>query len=197
MAIEEPPCRHDRRHPSFRPDRSGASKPEPRIKSAVVAKVPAQKPAKASEASGQHSLTPSRQRSQTSSKDNKSARSPQKKDKPPGSKLKTREESEKEKVWDKAHVWIANRANRLDPRGYVEETRSLRFFGHQQVTYGLQMVAIVDWAWVYIDLGMVYPLPTLPPFLFCSFVASHQTANTPLVKDESLFSDTDELRRRF
>ena len=100
-------------------------------------------------------------------------------------------------VRDQAHHWVAQRADRLDPEGYVEEANSLRFFGHHKVLYGLEMVAIIDWARKYLDLEMVHPLPILPQFLFSSFVASRQTANSPLVKDESIYSPTDDLRERF
>ena len=100
-------------------------------------------------------------------------------------------------VRDWAYDWIAAQANRLDPRGYVEETRSLKFFGHQQVTYGLEIVAIIDWARKYLELGMIHPLPTLPMYLFSSFVASRQTANSPLKKDDGMYTDTDDIRERF
>ena len=173
-------------HPSFRPDRTGAPKlsPEPKVKSAVVVKGPS---TKSTEPSGHHSQTP--------------ARSPKKKNnkplKPPRFKLKDRELTEKEMVRDRAYDWIAARVDRLDPRGYVEETCSLKFFGHQQVTYGLEIVAIIDWARRYLELGMVHPLPTLPMYLFSSFVASRQTANSPLKKDDGMYTDTDDIRERF
>ena len=44
---------------------------------------------------------------------------------------------------------------------------------------------------------MVHPLPTLPMYLFSSFVASHQTANSPLKKDDGMYTDTDNIRERF
>ena len=100
-------------------------------------------------------------------------------------------------VRDQAHHWLAARANQLDPKGYVEETKSLKFFGHHKVLYGLEMVAIIDWAREYLDLGMVHLLPILPPYLFSSFVASCQTANSPMTKDESIYSPTDYIRERF
>ena len=187
-AIEKP-ARKSSQHPSFKPDRSGTSKspPEPKVKSAVVAKSSSTRTNKATETSGRHSQTP--------------ARSPQKKiDKrqgPPGFKSKDREQAEKEFVRDQAHHWVTARANRLDPKGYIEETRSLKFFRHHQVLYGLEMVAIIDWAREYLDLGMVHPLPILPPYLFSSFVASRQMANSPMTKDESVFSPTDDIRERF
>ena len=176
-------------HASFKPDRSRSSKPppEPKVKSAVVAKGSSTGSTKAAESSKPRSQTP--------------ARSPKKKNeksqKPPGFKSKDRKLSEKELVRDQAHHWIAAQANRLDPKGYVEETRSLRFFGHQQVLYGLELVAIIDWARKYLELGMRHPLPLLPEYLFSSFVASRQTANHPLNRDESIYSDTDDLRERF
>ena len=183
-AIIEKPARKTSQHPSFKPDRSGTTKspPEPKVKSTVVAKGTS----KASESSARRSQTPSR--------------SPQKKGKhhgPPGFKTKDRELTEKEIVRDQAHHWVAQRADRLDPEGYIEEANSLQYFGHNKVLYGLEMVAIIDWARKYLDLGMIHPLPILPAYLFSSFVASRQTANSPLIKDDSIYSATDDLREWF
>ena len=179
----EKPARKASQHPSFKPDHGGTSRspPEPKMKSAVVAKGAS----KAAGTSGCHSQTP--------------ARSPlkDKRQGPPGFKLKDWEQSKKEFVRDQAHHWVADRANRLDPEGYIEETRSLKFFGHHQVLYGLEMVAIINWARKYLDLGMVHLLPILPLYLFSSFVASRQTANSPMTKDESIYSPTDDIRERF
>ena len=183
-AAIEKPARKLSQHPSFKPDHGGATKspPDPKVKSAVVAKGAS----KAAGSSGHRSQTPSR--------------SPQKKGRRQGSsgfKLKGRELTEKEMVRDQAHDWIARRKDRLDPEGYAEEANSLKIFGHNKVLYGLEMVAIIDWARKYLDLGMYHPLPILPVYLFSSFVASRQTANRPLVKDESIYSTTDDLRVRF
>ena len=158
-AVIKKPAWKTSQHPSFKPDRGGATKspPEPKVKSVVVAKGAS----KASEPSGRRSQTP--------------YRSPQKKGRhqgPPGFKTKGRELTEKEIVRDQAHHWVAQRADRLDPKGYVEEANSLQFFRHNKVLYGLEMVAIIDWAWKYLDLGMYHPLPILPVYLFqfvCGF----------------------------
>ena len=176
-AVIEKSSKKTSQHPSFKPDRGGTTKspPEPKIKAAVVAKGTD----KASESSARRNQTPSR--------------SPQKKGKrqgPRGFKTKDRELTEKELVRDQAHHWVAQRADRLDPEGYREEANSLQYFGHNKVLYGLEMVAIIDWARKYLDLGMIHPLPILPPYLFSSFVASRQTANRPLVKDDSIYSAT-------
>ena len=63
--------------------------------------------------------------------------------------------------------------------------------------YGLEIVAIIDWARRYLELGMVHPLPTLPMYLFSLFIASHQTANSPLKKDDGMYTDTDDIREWF
>ena len=104
-------------HPTFKPDRSGTTKspPEPKVKSAVVTKGSSTGSTKAVETSRRCSQTPA----QSPKKKNEKSR------KPPGFKSKDREPTEKELVRDQAHHWIATRANRLDPLGYVEETRSL------------------------------------------------------------------------
>ena len=57
-------------------------------------------------------------------------------------------------------------------------------------------MAIIDWARKYLDLGMIHPLPMLPQYLFSSFVASHQTVNTPLKRDESLYDPMDDVREK-
>ena len=44
---------------------------------------------------------------------------------------------------------------------------------------------------------MIHPLPTLPMYLFSSFVASRQTANSPLKKDDGMYTDTDDIRDWF
>ena len=179
----EKPARKTSQHPSFKPDHGGTSQspPEPKIKSAVVVKGAG----KATGTSGRRSQT--------------LARSPlkDKHQKPPGFKSKDREQAEKEFVQDQAHHWVADRANRLDPEGYIAETKSLKFFGHHQVLYRLELVAIIDWARKYLDLGMVHPLPILPVYLFSSFVAFRQTANSPMTKDKSIYSLTDDIRERF
>ena len=59
------------------------------------------------------------------------------------------------------------------------------------------MVAIIDWARKYLDLGMVHPLPALPEYLFSCFVVSRQTANSPLSHDESIYAHTDDIQKRF
>ena len=83
------------------------------------------------------------------------------------------------------------------PRVTLKKPDPFDSFGHQQVLYGLQIVAIIYWARKYLDLGMRHPLPTLPEYLFGSFVASRQTANSPLIRDESIYSPTDNIRKRF
>ena len=197
--IEGPGPRSVPHHPSFRPDRSGASKPvaEPRVKSMVVARSATQSPNKTS---GQR-----QQPSQNSPPGSKSpkGKKPTGFTKPmgfarqPSYFVRGKEDPEKVEVRDKAWRWIAARANRLDPREYEEETRSLRFFGHQQVQYGMEMIAIVDWARKYINFGMRYPLPVLPEYLFSPFASSKQMVNAPLIKPELTGSGTQDLRAIF
>ena len=65
---------------------------------------------------------------------------------------------------------------------------------YQQVMYRLEIVAIINWAQRYLELGMIHPLPTLPMYLFSLFIASRQTANSPLKKDDGMYTDTDDIR---
>ena len=76
---------------------------------------------------------------------------------------------EKREIKDKPHRWIESRVKCLDPAGYMEEINSLRYFGRNAGCFALQIVAIADWGWKYLDTGFKYPIPVFPPFLFTPF----------------------------
>ena len=73
---------------------------------------------------------------------------------------------EKREIKDKPHRWIESRVKCLDPAGYMEEINSLRYFGRNAGCFALQIVAIADWGWKYMDVGFKYPIPAFPQFLF-------------------------------
>ena len=81
---------------------------------------------------------------------------------------------EKREIRDKPHRWIESRVERLDPAGYMEEIHSLRYFGRNAGCFALQIVAIADWGRKYMDMGLKYPIPTFPQFLFTPLPESHQ-----------------------
>ena len=81
---------------------------------------------------------------------------------------------EKNELRDKPHRWIKSQVKRLDPAGYMEEINSLRYFGRNAGCFALQIVAIADWGWKFMDVGFKYPIPTFPQFLFTPVLESHQ-----------------------
>ena len=81
---------------------------------------------------------------------------------------------EKWEIKEKPHRWIEARVKCLDPAGYMEEINSLRCFGRNAGCFALQIVAIVDWGWKYMDMGFQFPIPTFPQFLFTPVTNSHQ-----------------------
>ena len=81
---------------------------------------------------------------------------------------------EKREIKDKPHRWIESCIKRLDPAGYMEEINSLRYFGRNAGIFTLQIVAIADWGWKYMDTGFKYPIPMFPQFLFTPLPESHQ-----------------------
>ena len=72
---------------------------------------------------------------------------------------------EKREIKDKPHRWIESRVKCLDLAGYMEEINSLRYFGRNAGCFALQIVAITDWGWKYMDVGFKYPIPVFPQFL--------------------------------
>ena len=56
----------------------------------------------------------------------------------------------------------------------MEEIHSLRYFGRNAGCFAMQIVAITDWGWKYMDTGFKYPIPAFPPFLFTPLLESHQ-----------------------
>ena len=79
---------------------------------------------------------------------------------------KKKEEAEKKVLQDKPHRWIEARVKHLDPGGYPDEVKSLRYFGRNARDFAMGIVAIADWGRRYLDKGLKYPIPTIPPYLF-------------------------------
>ena len=89
---------------------------------------------------------------------------------------------EKKELQDKSHRWIESWVKHLDPAGYMEEINSMRYFGRNAGCFALQIVAIADWGQRFMDVGLKYPIPTFPQFLFTSLPESHQAGAQVPVK---------------
>ena len=103
---------------------------------------------------------------------------------------------EKREIKDKPHRWIEARVRCLDPAGYMEEINSLRYFGRNAGCFALQIVAIADWGWKYMDVGFRYPIPAFPQFLFTPVTNSHQGRSQVPVKLTQLHSPGGDVRQR-
>ena len=87
---------------------------------------------------------------------------------------------------DKPHRWIEARVKRLDPGGYPDEVKSLRYFGRNACDFAMGIVAIADWGQRYLDKGLKYPIPTIPPYLFTPLPESRQSGAQVPVKPSQL-----------
>ena len=101
---------------------------------------------------------------------------------------------EKREIWDKPHRWIDSRVKHLDPAGYMEEINSLRYFRRNPGCFALQIVAIADWGWKYLDSGFKYPIPTFPAFLFTPLQDLHQEGAQVPVKPSQVNAPGGDMR---
>ena len=99
---------------------------------------------------------------------------------------KKKEDAEKKVLQDKPHRWIEARVKRLDPGGYPDEVKSLRYFGRNACDFAMGIVAIADWGRRYLDKGLKYPIPTIPPYLFTPLPESCQSGAQVPVKPSQL-----------
>ena len=99
---------------------------------------------------------------------------------------KKKEDAEKKVLQDKPHRWIEARNKRLDPGGYLDEVKSLRYFGRNARDFAMGIVAIADWGQRYLDKGLKYPIPTIPPYLFTPLPESRQSGAQVPVKPSQL-----------
>ena len=99
---------------------------------------------------------------------------------------KKKEDAEKKVLQDKPHHWIEARVKRLDLGGYPDEVKSLRYFGRNARDFAMGIVAITDWGRRYLDKGLKYPIPTIPPYLFTPLPESRQSGAQVPVKPSQL-----------
>ena len=104
--------------------------------------------------------------------------------------------SEKKQLRDKPHRWIESRVRRLDPASYTEEINSMRYFGRNAGCFALQMVAIADWGQKFMDVGLHYPIPMFPQFLFTPLPKSHQGRSQVPVKPSQLSVPGGDVRNK-
>ena len=109
---------------------------------------------------------------------------------------KKKEDAEKKVLQDKPHRWIEARVKRLDPGGYPDEVKSLRYFGRNARDFAMGIVAIADWGWRYLDKGLKYPILTIPPYLFTPLPESRQSGAQVPVKPSQLGGPRGDVRHR-
>ena len=68
--------------------------------------------------------------------------------------------------------WIVARIHRLDLKGYVEEIHSFRHFHRNSKSFALEIIAITDWGRKCFDVGLQFPVPMFPNYLFNEFTGS-------------------------
>ena len=94
---------------------------------------------------------------------------------------KKKEDAEKKVLQDKPHRWIEAHVKRLDPGGYPDEVKSLRYFERNACEFAMAIVAITDWGRRYLDKGLRYPILTIPPYLFTPLPEARQSgAHVPV-----------------
>ena len=106
-----------------------------------------------------------------------------------------KEEAEKKVLQDKPHRWIEARVKRLDPGGYLDEVKSLRYFGRNARDFAMGIVAIADWGRRYLDKGLRYPILTIPPYLYTPLPESHQSGAQVPVRPSQLANPGGDVRQ--
>ena len=103
---------------------------------------------------------------------------------------------EKKELKDKPHRWIESWVKCLDLAGYMEEINSMHYFGRNASCFILQIVAIADWGWKFMDVGFKYPIPTFPQFLFTPLLDLHQRRAQVPVKPSQVNVPRGDMRDR-
>ena len=109
---------------------------------------------------------------------------------------KKKEDAEKKVLQDKPHRWIEARVKRLDPVGYPDEVKSLRYFGRNARDFAMGIVAIADWGWRYLDKGLRCPIPTIPLYLFTPLPEARQSGAQVPVRPSQLGGPGGDVRQR-
>ena len=110
---------------------------------------------------------------------------------------KKKEEAEKKVLQDKPYCWIEARVKCLDPGGYPDEVKSLRYFGRNARDFAMGIVAIADWGRRYLDKGLWCPVLTIPPYLFTPLPEACQSGAQVPVKPSQLGAPRGDVRQCF
>ena len=154
MGIQKPIPKPDPRHPSFKSDPSGASSDQQtQMKSSVVSK--------GSQKQSSSCSAPSRSQEPSERQSGKA-----------GSKTSGPTDPEKLELQEKPYHWIVARIYHLDPKRYVEEIHSFQHFHRNSKSFALEIIMIADWGRKCADVGLHYPMPAFPHYLFNEFARS-------------------------
>ena len=107
-----------------------------------------------------------------------------------------KEEAEKKVLQDKPHRWIEALVKRLDPGGYPDKVKSLQYFGRNARDFAMGIVAIADWGRRYLDKGLRYPIPTIPPYLYTPLPESRQSGAQVPVRPSQLANPGGDVHQR-
>ena len=107
---------------------------------------------------------------------------------------KRKEDAEKKVLQDRPHRWIEARVKRLDLGGYPDEVKSLRYFGRNARDFAMGIVAFADWGRRYLNKGLKYPIPTIPPYLFTPLPEARQSGAQVPVKPSQLGGPRGDVR---
>ena len=66
----------------------------------------------------------------------------------------------------------------------MEEIHSFRHFHRSSKTFVLEIIAIADWGRKCFDVGLQFPMPVFPHYLFNEFVGSQQGGGQVPTKPE-------------
>ena len=173
MGIQKPVFKLDSRPQSFKPDVSGASRDQlPHMKSTVP--------------KGSQRHTP-RSQDRTCSQEGGSSHS---------SSNQQIGDPEKKELRDKPYRWIESQVKHLDLAGYMEEINSLRYFRRNAGCFTLQIMAIADWGRRFMDVGLKYPIPMFPQFLFTPLPELHQGRAQVPVKPSQVSAPRGDMRTK-
>ena len=109
---------------------------------------------------------------------------------------KKKEDAEKKVLQDRPHRWIEALVKHLDPGGYPDEIKALRYFSRNARDFAMGIVAITDWGWRYLDKGLKYPIPTIPPYLFTPLPEARQSGAQVPVRPSQLADPGGDVRHR-
>ena len=176
--IQKPIPKPDPCHPSFKPDPAGASSDQqPRVKSSVVSKG-------SQKQSSSHSTPPGSEESS----ERQSGKA--------GSKTHGLTDPEKLELREKPYHWIVAWIHCLDPKGYVEEIHSFRHFHRNSKSFALKIITIADWGHKCADVGLHYPIPAFPHYLFNEFARSRQGGGQVPTKPDYLTKSGGDVRAK-